>query len=198
MKIIAIINNYSAEKCNQNAPLDYFLLPDSAILNAGKPFFLPPFDQEFKVYPSLIIKISRLGKNIAPKFAPRYYNEAAVGLNVRAEKTLSRLRQNNLPWTPATAFDGAAIMGNFFSKEIINTDNFQFEVMQNQNPATQWKISQMRQNIDNTISEISQKMMLKIGDLIYVAFPDNGININIDDNITINSQDTQLLNIKIK
>ena len=52
--------------------------PDSALLKDNKPFFLPDFSNEIHHEIELIIKISRLGKNIEAKFAHRYYDE--IGL----------------------------------------------------------------------------------------------------------------------
>ena len=67
MKIIGINNNYETE---EKTPA-LFLMADSSLLKDGKPFFLPSFDNDFKMYPSIVIKICRLGKNISKRFASR-------------------------------------------------------------------------------------------------------------------------------
>ena len=54
-----------------------FMKPDSAILKGGKPFFIPDFAERFDYEAELVVRISKLGKNIAPRFAHRYYD--AVG-----------------------------------------------------------------------------------------------------------------------
>ena len=64
MKIIGINNNYHTE---EKSPA-LFLMADSSLLKDGKPFFLPSFDNDFRMYPSVVIKICRLGKNIAKRF----------------------------------------------------------------------------------------------------------------------------------
>ena len=42
---------------------------DSAILKDGKPFFIPDFSNEIHYETELVVRINRLGKNIAPRFA---------------------------------------------------------------------------------------------------------------------------------
>lgn len=196
MKIIGINNNYQ----NEENRFDIFLMADSSLLKDGKPFFIPAFDDTFRMYPSMVIKICRLGKNISKRFAHRYYDAYSFGLNVRAESMLNSLRSENLPWTVAVAFDSSAIMGEF--KEITpDTDlnNLKFEIKKNDVVITEWDSSQLSQGIDAIIESISRQFTLKIGDLIYVGFCNDGFECNIND--TISATDTtgeSLLNFKIK
>jgi len=48
------------------------LMPDSAIIKDGKPFFVPPFSERWNYRVGIVARICRLGKNIGRKFAPRY------------------------------------------------------------------------------------------------------------------------------
>ena len=57
-----------------------FMKSDSSLLKDGKPFFIPDFSSEIHYETEIVVKIDRLGKNIAERFAHRYYNE---GRNVR-------------------------------------------------------------------------------------------------------------------
>jgi len=57
-----------------------FLKPDSALLKKNKPFFLPGFSDNIHYEVEVVIKISKLGKGIAAKFAHRYYNEITVDI----------------------------------------------------------------------------------------------------------------------
>ena len=196
MKIIGINNNYSTE---EKTPA-LFLMADSSLLKEGKPFFLPSFDNDFKMYPSIVIKICRLGKNISKRFASRYYDAYTFGINVRAEQMLSMLKSQQLPWDSAVAFDSSAIMGDF--KDIDSQEELfdkSFEVRQNEDIVAKWSFNQLSHDIDALIESISSRFTLKIGDLIYIGFPADGFKFNINDTITVyDSEGDSLLNFKIK
>lgn len=196
MKIIGINNNYETE---EKTPA-LFLMADSSLLKDGKPFFLPSFDNDFKMYPSIVIKICRLGKNISKRFASRYYDAYTFGINVRAEQMLSMLKSQQLPWDSAVAFDSSAIMGDF--KDIDSQEELfdkSFEVRQNEDIVAKWSFNQLSHDIDALIESISSRFTLKIGDLIYIGFPADGFKFNINDTITVSdSEGDSLLNFKIK
>ena len=196
MKIIGINNNYETE---EKTPA-LFLMADSSLLKDGKPFFLPSFDNDFKMYPSIVIKICRLGKNISKRFASRYYDAYTFGINVRAEQMLSMLKSQQLPWDSAVAFDSSAIMGDF--KDIDSQEELfdkSFDVRQNENVVATWNFNQLSFDIDALIESISSRFTLKIGDLIYIGFPADGFKFNINDTITVSdSEGDSLLNFIIK
>ena len=78
MKIIAVGMNYALHNkelghTHENKEPVIFLKPDSAILKDGKPFFIPDFSNEVHYETEVVVRICRLGKNIAPRFAHRYY-----------------------------------------------------------------------------------------------------------------------------
>lgn len=58
--------------------------PDSALLKDSKPFFIPDFSQQVDYETELVVRINRLGKNIAPRFASRYYDAVTVGIDFTA------------------------------------------------------------------------------------------------------------------
>ena len=77
MKIIVITGNGN-DRC-------YRLMADSTMLVGNKPFFIPDFAPEFVLHPALAVRIDRLGKNIAPRFAHRYYQSASACAVVEAK-----------------------------------------------------------------------------------------------------------------
>ena len=88
MKIIAVGMNYALHNkelghTHENKEPVIFLKPDSAILKDGKPFFIPDFSNEVHYETEVVVRICRLGKNIAPRFAHRYYDAVTVGIDVR-------------------------------------------------------------------------------------------------------------------
>ena len=77
MKIIAVGMNYVAHchelHADEKLPEEpvIFMKPDSALLKDSKPFFIPDFSQQVDYETELVVRINRLGKNIAPRFASR-------------------------------------------------------------------------------------------------------------------------------
>ena len=77
MKILAVGMNYVAHcqelHANENLPKEpvIFMKPDSALLKDSKPFFIPDFSRQVDYETELVVRINRLGKNIAERFAKR-------------------------------------------------------------------------------------------------------------------------------
>ncbi|MCM1517343.1 MAG: hypothetical protein NC117_01700 [Pseudoflavonifractor sp.] len=89
------------------------VIPDSAILREGKPFFIPSWDSRWEYQPVLAYKISRLGKNIARRFALRYVDAVTVALRVYPCDTIADTVAAGLPAGAAIAFDGSVILGSW-------------------------------------------------------------------------------------
>ena len=81
MKIIGIDGNYGDGSREEGMP-GIYLMCDSSLLKDGKTFFVPDFAERFVAYPTLVVQICRLGKNIARRFAHRNYDKMTVGLSV--------------------------------------------------------------------------------------------------------------------
>lgn len=119
-----------------------------------------------------MLKISRLGKNIAEKFAHRYYDEITVGIDFTARDLQRKLKEKGLPWEIAKSFDNAAPIGDFIPKTVlpdINNINFRLDI----NGATvqQGNSRDLIYSFDKIIAYISRFFTLKIGDLIFTGTP---------------------------
>ena len=87
MKIICIARNYAAHaeeldrQVGGGTPCPpepaWFLKPDTALLRNNDPFYIPAFSQEVHYECELVVRINRVGKGIAERFAHRYYDQAA-------------------------------------------------------------------------------------------------------------------------
>ena len=99
MKIIAVGMNYVAHchelHADEKLPEEpvIFMKPDSALLKDSKPFFIPDFSQQVDYETELVVRINRLGKNIAPRFASRYYDAVTVGIDFTARDLQRRFRE---------------------------------------------------------------------------------------------------------
>ena len=88
MKILAVGMNYAKHinelhtKEEQNSLLHtepvLFSKFDSSIIQPGKPFFVPDFAPQFVMHPAIALRVNRLGKNVASRFAHRYYDIATT------------------------------------------------------------------------------------------------------------------------
>ena len=90
MKIFAIGMNYAAHNQELHGTLKrpdepvIFTKADSAILNQGKPFFIPDHLGRIDYETEVVVRICRLGKNIPERFAHRYYDAVTVGIDFTA------------------------------------------------------------------------------------------------------------------
>ena len=127
MKIICIGRNYAKhiEELENERPVEpvVFLKPDSAILPKKHPFYIPDFSDDIHYEVEILVKINRLGKHIATKFAHKYYDEIGLGIDFTARDLQSKLKEKGLPWEKAKAFDGSAVIGDFISKSTIPNIN---------------------------------------------------------------------------
>lgn len=87
--------------------------PESALIRAGQPFFVPDWSATFDVETMLAVRIDRLGRYIAPRFASRYYTQATAALAFTARDLLERLRADGQPWDLALGFDQSVALGRF-------------------------------------------------------------------------------------
>ena len=177
MKIIAVGWNYRQHNKEMNRALlpkepVIFIKPDSALLKDGKPFFLPDFSERIEYETELVFRISRLGKNIAPRFAHRYYDAVTVGIDFTARDLQARLRANGEPWEISKGFDSSAVIGTFIEKEkIADTARLPFSLSINGQTVQEGNSEDMIFGIDDIIAYVSRFCTLKIGDLIYTGTP---------------------------
>ena len=175
---------------------EWYLLPDSAILKSGNPFFIPEFDKDFRGYPALIIKLSRLGKSISPRFAHRYFEEVALGMMLRGEESLSKAKEMGLPWTKAVAFDRCAFVGEFRpSAEIADSSLWKFSVDEE---VLECQRQYEELHIGEVIANLSENNTMKMGDLIMIPLSDTGARLRIGGRVEVCNGDEKLLEVRIK
>ena len=204
MKIICIGRNFAehAEELGNDKPSApvIFLKPDTALLRNNDPFFLPDFSKEIHHEIELVIKITRLGKNIQPKFAHKYYDEIGLGIDFTARDVQFELREKGLPWEKAKAFDSsAAVSKKFISKsELGDLNNLNFHLKKNGEKVQIGNTNQMIFSIEEIICYVSKYFTLKIGDLIYTGTPSGVGKVEINDELSGYLEDCKLFDFKIK
>lgn len=176
MKIICVGRNYAAhiEELENERP-DHpvlFIKPDTSILQKKQPFFIPHFTNDVHYEVELMVKIDRIGKHIESKFAPKYYSKIGLGIDFTARTIQKELKTKNLPWEKAKAFDGSALVGEWFSKhDFRDLDSVSFKLEKNGQTVQSGNSSQMLWKINELIAYCSQFFTLKIGDIIFTGTP---------------------------
>lgn len=188
MKIICIGRNYvkHAQELKNDIPEEpvFFMKPDSALLLGNKPFYIPDFSNDLHYEVELILKISRLGKNIEPRFAHRYYNEIGLGIDFTARDIQRKLSEKGLPWEKAKAFDSSAVLGDFVPKEELgDLADIRFSLLKNGEIVQDGHSADMIFPFDSIVAHVSKYVTLKIGDLIYTGTPAGVGPVNIDDRL---------------
>ena len=175
MKIICIGRNYAKhiEELANERPDNpvVFLKPDSAILPNKNPFFIPPFSIDVHYEVEVLIKINKVGKHIASRFAHKYYDEIGLGIDFTARDVQQQCKKKGLPWEKAKAFDGSAVIGNFYNKKDFNLENLSFQLFKNNEIVQDGNTQSMLWKIDELISYVSQYFTLKKGDIIFTGTP---------------------------
>ena len=205
MKIIAVGWNYqshNAEMAQQELPQApvVFTMPETSLLKDGKPFFLPQFSNRIEYETELVFHISRLGKNIAPKFAHRYYDSVTVDIAFTARDIQAEARRTGNPWDISKGFDYSAPIGRFVPLPEMppKADNIEFSMRLNGVPAQQGNSRNMIFSIDRIIAYVSQFYTLKIGDIIFTGTPAGVGPVKIGDHIEGFIGDTRVLDFFVK
>ncbi len=176
MKIFAIGQNYVEhnKELNSKNPTEpvVFMKPDTALLRNNKPFYVPDFSQELHYETELIVKINRIGKNIAPRFASRYYSEIGLGVDFTARDLQRKLKAEGKPWEISKAFDNSAVIGNFLPVDSLgNVQDIRFRLDLNETTVQNGHSAEMIFPIDELIAYVSRYFTLKIGDILFTGTP---------------------------
>ena len=212
MKIFAIGMNYAAHNQELHGTLKrpdepvIFTKADSAILNQGKPFFIPDHLGRIDYETEVVVRICRLGKNIPERFAHRYYDALTVGIDFTARDLQKKASEAGQPWTICKGFDGSAAIGEWVPKEKFRTickgfdgsaaigewvpkekfldiQRIHFHLDINGKTVQEGCTSDMLYRVDEIIAYISQFFTLKTGDILYTGTPAGVGPVHIDDHL---------------
>ena len=204
MKIICVGWNYpkhNAEMNREERPQQptIFMKPDSALLRENRPFFIPRFSNQIEHEVELVVRINRLGRNIAPRFAHRYYSEVALGVDFTARDLQNQCKQLGAPWEISKAFDNSAVVSDFISlSELSDIQDIHFSLQKNGQIKQQGHTKDMLFSVDNLVAYISQFFTLKIGDLIFTGTPAGVSPVAINDRLTGYIEDKMMFDFLVK
>lgn len=203
MKIICVARNYNdhINELSNEMPshLLFFLKPDTSLLLNNKPFFFPTFSKKIDHEVEILVKIKKVGKKISKRFAHKYYDKISLGIDFTARDLQSNLKSLGYPWEKSKAFDNSAVVGKWISKEKIRDINdINFSLLKNGNIVQKESTINMIWKIDEIISEISNYITLKIGDIIFTGSPAGVSSIKIDDFLEGYIEDKLIFAFRIK
>jgi acylpyruvate hydrolase len=203
MKIICVGRNYAdhiEELHNErpDAPV-IFMKPDTALLRPGEDFYHPDFSEDIHHEAEIVVKINKMGKNIAEEFAHKYYDEIGIGIDFTARDLQSKLKAKGLPWELAKAFNGSAPVSDFVSKsQFADLQNLSFSLQVNGDTRQEGNTSMMLYKIDYLISFVSQYFTLKTGDLIFTGTPKGVAPVKIGDTLVAAIEGKEMLTLHVK
>lgn len=179
----------------------WFLKPDTALLRNNDPFYIPSFSQEVHYECELVVRINRVGKAIAERFAHRYYDEVGLGIDFTARDLQRRAIAEGLPWESCKAFDrSAAISPEFVSLQELGGDvqRLHFTLDVNGERRQRGDTAEMLFTVDRIIATVSRYMTLRMGDLLYTGTPAGVGPVRPGDTLRAALEGRELLNFDIR
>ncbi|MFS4467623.1 fumarylacetoacetate hydrolase family protein [Maribacter sp. 2210JD10-5] len=203
MKLICIGRNYTDHitELQNERPSEpvVFIKPDSSVLPKQQDFYIPDFSDDIHYEVEVLVKIKKVGKHIAQKFAPSYYDEIGLGIDFTARDLQAQLKSKGLPWEKAKGFDGAAVIGKWLPKNNFkNLNNLNFNLKKNEEIVQEGNTSLMLWKIDEIISYVSTFFMLKKGDVIFTGTPAGVGKVSANDYLRGSLEGEELFTVKIK
>ncbi len=165
------------------------LLTDSSVSRNHKPLFVPPHHNSWTLTLGIAVKISRLGKFVASKFASRYYDSVTL---------VARLRPADLP-LPASAvniaFDSSIVVGDWLPLPDNDCDDISLDIELAGNNRS---ITVPRQLINDQVEWLTSYFMIKHGDIIVTGDLPGNLDVHLDTAFDIIVNHNQCLHFKIK
>jgi 2-keto-4-pentenoate hydratase/2-oxohepta-3-ene-1,7-dioic acid hydratase in catechol pathway len=179
----------------------FFMKPDTALLRNNDPFYIPDFSSPVDYECELVVRINRVGRAIAQKFAHRYYNEVGLGIDFTARDLQREAAAQGLPWEASKAFDrSAAVSAQFVPLAELGGDvqKLSFEMALNGEVRQRGFTGEMIFTVDEIIAHVSRFVTLKMGDLIYTGTPAGVGAVAIGDRLTASLEGRGLFDFQIK
>lgn len=205
MKIFCIGWNYPKHNAEMNrierpASPTLFMKPDTALLRDNKPFYLPHFSNQLEHEVEVVVRINRVGRNIASRFAPRYYAEVALGIDFTARDLQNECKRLGQPWEIAKAFDNSAVLSEFVPLSELGRgiQELRFELYKNDVLQQSGSTADMVFAVDDVIEYISGFFTFKVGDIIYTGTPAGVSPVAIGDHLVGYLEGREMFNFYVK
>lgn len=184
MKIIAC-NRFLGQN---DSICDIDVIPDSAMILPGKPLFIPDFGEgDWMGTVSMAFHINRLGKNISPRFASRYYDRFTLALRAFPTGMGNDMTRRGF----LSACDGTFYHGEWCDIPIVDSVSVSGQ-------GYNLRIPMADVAIDNVIANVSRYMTVKTGDIILASLLPLTLNLYIDSQLSLLLDNIPCFNLRIK
>lgn len=202
MKIIGFTYDFE-QKPKRNAPdtADLVLKCDSSLLNGRKPMFIPDWTHDLRFTPCIALRISRVGKNIQPRFATRYFDAVAPAVDFCACDVLAAARQAGKSDTTARAFDFSFAIGTFLPSEegkIPGVSSFLWTKECATGGEESLPTEELLLQPEEAVANASRVMTLRQGDMLYIPYRMQALPATTDEILHAYDGTSEVLFCKIK
>lgn len=203
MKIICLAKNYVAhvKEFDSVVPAEpvFFMKHENCIVRNNKPFYYPEFSENIHYEVEVVLKISKVGKNIEKKFAHRYFDEIGLGIDFTARDLQNMAKDKGNPWEIAKSFDYSAPLSDFIPVSAVNDVNkLDFRLDVNGSTVQEGNTELMIFPLDVQISYISRFITLKTGDLLFTGTPAGVGPVKIGDRLEAYLEEKKMLDFNVK
>lgn len=202
MTIYAIVNDLVAKEppSGSTGPI-WTLISPASILQGGNPYFVPDFASRFEARLALAVRIGKLGKGIAPRFAPRYVDAVAPAVVFVAADRLNRLRDDLLPWTSALSYDRSLAIGRFKAMEYDSIAGCECSFITESADTYDERITVpaiLNHSLSTILETVSRDNTLKTGDLVLTGLSGSGQEVSpgMKAQLRLNGEDSLRFNIR--
>ena len=180
----------------QGQPLLY-IKPDTAVHNRELPLYIPDFTADLRAQVVLMAKLSKQGKYILEKFAPKYYEQVSLGLALTAYDRQQQLQATANPWELATSFDNSMVVGNFQPIEHLQQEDTAI-LSQDGQVLEELPLQPALQLLPLALRTVSEYMTLRTGDLVALPLTNTLYAIRADTTWQASVQTELLFSVTVK
>lgn len=171
-------------------PPGFDLIPASAYVPAGRPVFVPDFAGEWVARPFVALRVSRLGKAIARKFAHRYYDAVTMGVWLVPLDMIQALTRAGEPMALSACFDGAMQTGEWLP---LHEGDLTVKVNDSELVITPEQLA-----ADEAVAVLSEYLTLKQGDILAPVRCPVEIPVSPGDRLTLTVDGQEVLTARYK
>ncbi|MGN0007417.1 MAG: fumarylacetoacetate hydrolase family protein [Alistipes sp.] len=170
--------------------------PDSAVLRENDDFYMPAFSADVVCGCGVLVRINRLAKCLAAKYAARCYDAIGAGAAFVARDIVRQAVAAGRPCDEAYCFDRSFVVSPVWieAEAVGETVGLRATIGERQ---ICMDIANLRSLIDEGVSRASYLATLKTGDMVFIGLPAS-TEVKAGDGIEVRLNDRQLLCFGIK
>lgn len=161
--------------------------PDSALLLQGRPMFYPGFGEGWLAVPHVAVRLNRLGKCVAEKFAQRYYDALSAAIVLELPGAAPHMEGR------LSGMDISLTHG-----EWLGPDDF-LSLGGMSCGGEDVRLSVSRADVDLAVAEVSRLTTIKMGDIILLPLGAKGWTLARHSRLVVAASPSgrELLNVKV-